>query len=228
MQITKDSTQRIKVIFIFLLQIYKVLTGTMLILFIPQKCNDELCTIKQNYEKNDIYHKITFYWNSLTLFTFMILYIFEIKREEWCVKYLDIDNNYSDNFLKTIIIQEKDLDHKMDQLNKKYYQITKLCCVSYFINLSLMINILYNDYHSSSTFSCFLSFTLLVCMKLYNSMNVGYHSVTSDKMTSAYVSEFVSYNVFDKDYILEKYNGRKNQCLEDISLEEDGSNNNQV
>tara|TARA_Y100000817_G_C16616290_1_gene437515 strand:+ start:159 stop:338 length:180 start_codon:yes stop_codon:yes gene_type:complete len=59
-------------------------------------------------------------------------------------------------------------------------------------------------------------------------MNVGYHSVTSDKMTSAYVSEFVSYNVFDKDYILEKYNGRKNQCLEDINLEEDGSNNNQV
>ena len=40
-------------------------------------------------------------------------------------------------------------------------------------------------------------------------------------MTSAYISEFVSYNVFDKDYILDKYNGHKNQCLENVMNQED-------
>ena len=221
MQITSDCKQRIKVILIFMLQIYKVLTGTMLVLFIPQECNGEICSIKDNYEKDDLYHKLVFYWNSLTLLSFLFLYSFEIKREEWCVKYLDIDNNYSDNFLKTIIIQEKELDNKMDNLNKRYYQITQLCCIFYSINISLMVHILYNNYHSNSTVSCFLSFTLLVCMKLYNSINVGYQSVKNDKMTSAYISEFVSYNVFDKDYILDKYNGHKNQCLENVMNQED-------
>jgi len=54
-------------------------------------------------------------------------------------------------------------------------------------------------------------------MKLYNSLNVGYQSVKNDKMTSAYMSEFVSYNVLDIDYVMDKYNGNKNNRLEDIT-----------
>ena len=38
-------------------------------------------------------------------------------------------------------------------------------------------------------------------MKLYNSYGVTRISIKDDKMTSAYMTEFVSYNVFDKDYI---------------------------
>jgi hypothetical protein len=41
-------------------------------------------------------------------------------------------------------------------------------------------------------------------MKLYNSLSVAYQSVKNDKMTSAFMSEFVSYNVLDADYIVEK------------------------
>jgi hypothetical protein len=70
----------------------------------------------------------------------------------------------------------------------------------------LMINILYKDYHSASTLSCFVSFTLLVTMKLYNSLSVAYYSVKDDKMMSAFMSEFVSFNVLDKDYIGENTN----------------------
>ena len=73
-----------------------------------------------------------------------------------------------------------------------------------------MIN---TNYHSNSTISCFISFTLLVLMKLYNSYTVAHQSVKNDKMMSAYMSEFVSYNVLDEDYVLEKYNGTKNSKL---------------
>ena len=41
-------------------------------------------------------------------------------------------------------------------------------------------------------------------MKLYNSFIVARESVKNDKMMSAYMSEFVSFNVLDKDYINEK------------------------
>tara|TARA_B100001123_G_C15337494_1_gene1033441 strand:- start:3249 stop:3467 length:219 start_codon:yes stop_codon:yes gene_type:complete len=64
-------------------------------------------------------------------------------------------------------------------------------------------------------------------MKLYNSVNVGYQSVKNDKMSSAYISEFVSYNVLDKDYVLEKYNGHRNQCLEEITIQEEENINEQ-
>ena len=84
----------------------------------------------------------------------------------------------------------------------------------------LTIKMINDNYHSNSTISCFISFSLLVMMKLYNSLNVGFQSVKTDKMTSAYMSEFVSYNVIDEDYIKDKYNGKKNNKLEDITDEE--------
>jgi hypothetical protein len=55
-------------------------------------------------------------------------------------------------------------------------------------------------------------------MKLYNSLSVAYQSVKNDKMMSAFMSEFVSFNVLDKDYILDKQNGSNdpNGCNESI------------
>tara|TARA_Y100000996_G_scaffold324274_1_gene260277 strand:- start:224 stop:484 length:261 start_codon:yes stop_codon:yes gene_type:complete len=54
-------------------------------------------------------------------------------------------------------------------------------------------------------------------MKLYNSWTVAYQSVKNDKMMSAYMCEFVSFNVLDEDYVQEKYQGKKNNRLEDIT-----------
>ena len=215
-----DNKQRIKVCFTFLLQVYKVTTGTMMSLFIPQNCGDKMCTLTENYENSEIYHKTLFYWNTFTLFMFGSCYLIELKREEWCVKFLDIDNNYPDNCLKEIIIKDKKLDKEMDKLNKYYYNVLIGTSISYFINIILTIKMLNDNYHSNSTFSCFVSFTLLVLMKLYNSWTVGYQSVKNDKMMSAYMCEFVSFNVIDEDYIQNKYNGSKNNRLEDIKLED--------
>ena len=53
--ISQDFKQRIKVGAIFLLQVYKVTTGTLLSLFIPQACVDEegttkICTLQENFD----------------------------------------------------------------------------------------------------------------------------------------------------------------------------------
>ena len=64
-----------------------------------------------------------------------------------------------------------------------------------------MVKIVIDEYHSSTTLSCFISFTLLVAMKLYNSLVVARESVKNDKMMSAYMSENVSFNILDKDYV---------------------------
>ena len=215
MKIDQDFGQRIKVMGIFSLQFYKVLMGTMLSLFVPQACyeeigdgseersNPQICTLTQNYENSDIYHQITLSWNTLSFVCFVFCYVLELRRENWAIKFLDIDNDKPDNSLKQIIILEPKLDKQMDKLNKIYFYGLSITAIIYFINVCLMINILLQDYHSMSTISCFISFVLLVQMKLYNSLSTAYHSVKSDKMMSAFMSEFVSYNVLDSDYIVE-------------------------
>ena len=128
----------------------------------------------------------------------------ELRREHWAIKYLDIDNDKPDNALKEIIIQEPVLDSKMDKLNKTYYRLLVFNCSVYFGNILLTIKLLKDGYHSMSTISCFASFVLLVLMKLYNSLVVAHESVKNDKMMSAYMSEFVSFNVLDADYVEDK------------------------
>ena len=222
MKVDQDIVQRIKVTGIFMLQFYKVLTGTMLTLFVPQACRQSeeisnssgistpdghsvrICSITENLENNEIYHRFTLYFNMLSFLCFIYCYILELRRENWAIKYLDIDNDKPDNCLKEIIVKEPKLDKHMDRLNKLYFYGLSVTAIVYMINIILMINILYQDYHSASTLSCFVSFTLLVTMKLYNSLSVAYYSVKDDKMMSAFMSEFVSFNVLDKDYILDK------------------------
>ena len=68
-------------------------------------------------------------------------------------------------------------------------------------SITLSPKMIIDKYHSISTLSCFVSFSLLVYMKLINSFIVAYESVHNDKMMSAYMSEFVSYNVIDKDHV---------------------------
>ncbi len=215
MIVDQDIVQRIKVVGIFALQFYKVLTGTLLTLFVPQACYPELtdgsegrnlqiCTLTQNYENNEIYHRTTLYWNGFSFLLFVMCYMFELRREHWAIKFLDINNDIPDNALKEKIIEEPKLDKQMDRLNRFYYHALLLTSGVYFINIMLMIRILITDYHSMSTISCFVSFVLLVMMKLYNSLSVGYQSVKNDKMMSAFMSEFVSYNVLDSDYLANK------------------------
>ena len=219
--ISDDTKQRIKVTGIFFLQSYKILTGTMLSIFLPQKCDNEMCSLTDNYNNSEVYHRVVFSWNCFAAFMFTCSYLIELYREEWCVKYLDIDNNYPDNSLKSIIIQDKQLDKKMDQLNLYYYRTLCVNTSVYFVNMLLTLKMMNDSYYNNSTLSCFVSFSLLVMTKLYNSLNVAYNSVKYDKMMSAYMSEFVSYNVLDDDYVKEKYNGKKNNRLEDIINDEE-------
>ena len=212
--ISQDLTQRIKVGAIFLLQIYKVTTGTMLALFVPQACSTSdgsseegdvrICSLQENFENADGYHKVVLYWNMFSMFTFFTYYLVELRREEWAIQYLDIDNNKPDNSLKEIIKTEPALDKRMDRLNLLYYRTLLFNCGTYGINLGLSAKLVKDGYHSSSTLSCFASFALLVLMKLYNSLEVARQSVKNDKMTSAYMSEFVSFNVLDEDYVKAK------------------------
>ena len=196
-----DIIQRIKVAGIFSLQVYKVLTGTLLALFIPQSCGEQICTLTENLENDEPYHKTVLSVNMFTGLLFIMYYIIELRREEWSIKYLDIDNNKSDNALKEVIIKHPKLDKRMDRLNKYYYNTLLVTGFFYFINMLLSAKLVKDKYHSMSSVSCFFSFSLLVMMKLYNSFVVARQSVKNDKMMSAYMSEFVSYNVLDSDYL---------------------------
>jgi len=217
----QDITQRIKVAGFFVLELYKITTGTLLSLFVPQRCDEHVCTITENLNNKETYHSIVMYINFVSMFLFFSYYIVELYREEWCVRNLDVDNNYSDNHLKKIIVKLPNLNNRMDKLNYFYYHLFNLNCFIYTINLGVSVKLLKDNYHSSATISSFCSFVLLVLMKFYGSYEVSRKSIKEDKMTSSFIKEFISYNVIDKDLLAKKnldpikFNKTEMELLED-------------
>ena len=99
MPLDVDFVQRLKVGGTFFLELYKVGVGCMLSLFVPQACGDEICTLQQNYEKTHGYNRTALITNTFSLFLFFVSYVVELNRENWAIKYLDVDYDKPDNSL---------------------------------------------------------------------------------------------------------------------------------
>ena len=88
----QDFKQRINLIFNVLIELYRILSCSLLILFIPQKCDQTLCSIYENLHRNgDIFYNVALTINFITLISFFILYGLEIIRENIFIKYLDVN-----------------------------------------------------------------------------------------------------------------------------------------
>ena len=72
------------------LELYRVLMGSLLILFVPQKCGDEMCTLNENMERNLI-ARIGFGLNMLTLLSSCIMYYIEVNREHAMIDNLHVN-----------------------------------------------------------------------------------------------------------------------------------------
>jgi hypothetical protein len=210
MKIDVDLKERVKIVCLFFLQFYKVIMGTMLSLFVSQKCIDDsnitqICTLEDNIKTDDIYHRSVLIFNGFTLFLFLVIYYYELRRENWCVENFDIDHTIADNNLKNILDENPQLKNKMFLINKRYYFLVKIILFVYFINFILSGGIIFdkNRRNGSTTFTGFISFTLLVSTKLYDSFIVSRNGIKGERIQSSYLKEYSSFNILDTDYHIE-------------------------
>ena len=78
----QDFNQKMNVASTLVLEIYRVLMGAFLVVFVPQKCEDTICSMNQNINRNDTMSQIAISSNAMTMLIFLFLYFIEVKREE--------------------------------------------------------------------------------------------------------------------------------------------------
>ena len=200
MKIDVDTKERFKVALIFLLQSYKVAMGSMLLLFVPQKCDDSVCSLIDNLTKTEAMHVSTLFFNFLSLFAFSLCYTCELNRENWCVHHLDIDKNFGDNNLVNVLKDNPEFDKALTKYNDRYYYTSISASGIYAINLLMSSIVLFNNSAGSTTLTSYLGFVILILMKLYNSVYISTDSKKNDRAFSAYMTEFQSFNVIDVDH----------------------------
>ncbi len=218
MRVDQDLKERLKIGALWLFQSYKVIMGSLLLLFVPQKCEElieysgssdgeyesAICSVSDNLnKKDDLFHDITLGFNFLCVGLFLITYIVELRRENWCVKNLDINHDFPDNHLDDIIDQKPELKMELRKKNARYFKITSITSSVYMINLLLSSIIIYNNYVGIQAVTSYTSYVALILLKIYNSLFISYTSLHNDKALSGYITEFSSFNVFDEDLIVQ-------------------------
>jgi len=226
MKVDVDCKERVKIILSFLLQSYKVVMGSMLLLFVPQTCEDGICSVNDNLRNTDNINRAGLVLNFISVAFFALTYGTELRRENWCVHNFDINHDVGDNNLAIILKDKPVLLGELHTHNKRYYYITVITFCIYFLNFIVSNIVLFSDDSFMSIgLAPYLSYIILVLMKLYNCYSISLNSIKGDKAMSAYMTEFTSFNVIDADRLdeiknqVESGNGNVESGNADVELQ---------
>ena len=203
MKVDVDTKQRIMTCIFMILEFYKVIMGTFLVVFVPQKCDDKICTMTQNFFNNKLLNTVGNASNFVTFSSVLTLYVLEYQRENWCIKYLDIDDEKSTNNLDIEIEAYPKYKIKMNKLNKNYLRSVYVSTFLMIINFIISGFTVYQSYAGTNSITSFVSFFMLVTMKLYSALTVGRLSLKNERANSAYLKEPKTYNTIDADFRIE-------------------------
>jgi hypothetical protein len=201
MKLTIDTRERLLTSALFLLEMYKIVMGTCLTVFVPHMCTEtEVCSLTSSVYRDSLLHQVAMGWNLYSLLTILFMYGMEMYRENWCIRYLDIDESRSTLNLDTEIEEYPQIKHQMATLNQRYKYAVIISVASQTVNIGLSVADLALAWAGISTLTPLLSYVLLLSIKMLTSYNTATSSLKKERAYSAYMRTQKTYNTIDADY----------------------------
>lgn len=200
-ELSQNTRQRGETIYMFLLDIYRITVGTLLILSIPQRCETHACTMEEKWR--DHYDK-TIVCNFLTLIAFVVLCGSEMNREYTLIKYLEVNpKRASDGESVSKVLKEKLKDKaiveigRSDRIYRRAFVVTSALFVSNSVASAFVVFHRMDDMNTIIAFATNIILTGLKLAEVFTITRVG-----SSVYYSAYMVEKVQYNDVDpKAYV---------------------------
>ena len=202
MKIHIDTQQRIITAFLFLLEMYKLLMGSCLTLFVPQICNSTTCSLTEIIMLDSTLHRVAMGFNAYSLLMFLVFYCVELRRENWCIKYLDMDDSKSAVHLDAEIEAYPAIKSKMSSLNRQYRTITIVCTVSQLVNVAISVADIAQAWAGISSLTPLASYVILIFIKLAMSFQIAQASLQKERALSAFMKAPRTFNTIDEDHRL--------------------------
>ena len=206
---SQDFQQKLTMTVNVSFELYRMMISSLLILFVPQKCDDHICIFMENIKHPSHIYFITLIINYITMCSFLIMYICEIRREDKLIKVLEVNNTIStdnDSVGKRLEVLDT---KKRDQLFliDKYYQYTSYLAILIYVFNAVISGIIIQEYSlGNQTLMVYLTNILFMINKFSN----VYIIINTDKniFFSAYLNTKVQFNDIDPREI-EKIKHRK-------------------
>lgn len=208
----QDFIQKLGVATTLVVELYRVMVSSFLILFVPQKCGDHVCTYSENLVLENELYSAGIILNFITMTCFLFLYYVEVRRENKLITYLDVNNNMprdNDSVGKSL--------EKLDDMRKtaiwtfdrQYQQIGYISILMFVGNSVVSGVVVYNYYLDNQTTTTLITNILFMISKLYD----VYATVHTEKNVfySAYLKSKIQFNDVDPEKIFSKYRNGDNE-----------------
>ena len=199
----QDFNQKVAVSISVILELYRVLVSSFLVLFVPQKCDDHVCSLSENMVfEHDLYNA-GLVFNFITMASFLAMYTLEIKRENRLITYLEVNKTVASDNNSVGTALEKLPQDKRDsiwQLDKYYMYSGRASIVMFIVNTILSGFVVYEYYLDSQTTSTYITNILFMVTKLAD----VYANVNTEKNVfySAYMKGKIQYNDVDPNKLV--------------------------
>jgi len=203
----QDFNQKVSVSISVVLELYRVLVSSFLVLFVPQKCGDHVCSLSENMVFENHLYNAGLVFNFITMAAFLAMYTFEIKRENRLITYLEVNKSVaSDNNSVGLALEKLPVDKRNSiwQLDKYYIYSGWTSIVMFIINTILSGFVVYEYYLDSQTTSTYITNILFMITKLAD----VHSNVNTEKNVfySAYMKGKIQYNDVDPNKMIEYEN----------------------
>ena len=211
----QDFMQKVGMAPVVALEMYRVIVSSFLVLFVPQKCDDHVCTLSENMVLEHDLYNAGLVFNFLTMAAFLAMYTLEVKRENRLITYLEVNKEQASDHDSVGLALEKLPVYKRDsiwELDKYYIYSGWTAIVMFIINTILSGFVVYEYYLDSQTTSTYITNILFMVTKLAD----VHSNVNTEKNVfySAYLKGKVQYNDVDPDKLLKIENMEDNQNTE--------------
>ena len=199
----QDLIQKLSIVPVVVFELYKVMVSSFLILFVPQKCDDHVCQLNENLVLDNELYNAGLVLNFITMFSFIIFYFCEIKRENRLIAYLEVnqripfDNTSVGKVLELLPIEKRTIILSLD---KRYQQIGYFVLFMFLLNSIVSGFVVYEYYLDNQTTTTFITNILFMITKLSDI----YATVHTEEniFYSAYLKGKIQYNDVDPDKLL--------------------------
>jgi hypothetical protein len=198
----QDFKQKSGAYVAFVLEMYRVLMGTLLLFFVPQKCGDELCNMSQMIAKTDAMYVGNISVNFVTFAAFFLMYVIELRRENKMISYLEVHKEFpcdNDAVGEALMLLPEKKRKVLLNLDGSY-QISCYIAAFFYIANSVYSGLtIYDNYYDSKTTTVFATNLLFLVSKLADVY--GLANTETNIFYSAYLKDKVQYNYADPDKI---------------------------
>jgi hypothetical protein len=194
----QDNSQKMAVTTAVSIEMYRVMVSSLLVLFVPQKCDDHVCAMSENMVWMDSLYNSGLVVNFITMASFIIMYYYELKRENKLITYLEVNKSVaSDNETIGKVLECLSVEKRENILyfDKAYQRMGYFMLLMFTFNTILSGFVVYEYYLDNQTTSTYITNILFMITKLAD----VYSTVNTEQniFYSAYMKGKIQFNDVD-------------------------------